>query len=418
MVVALLGILKAGGAYVPLDSTYPTERLRFMIEDSSVSVLVTQATLVENGGGMIDDGDQRSPKRNPLSAILDSQLTVVRFDRDWPQIEEQSSANPNTRVDSANLAYVIYTSGSTGQPKGVQVEHRSVVNCLSSIGKQIELSPGHVWLAVTTISFDIAALELYLPLITGARLILTSREESGDSVKLLARLRASQASVMQATPSLWKLLVETGWQSRRGFKILCGGEALLRHLADELLKHSGSVWNLYGPTESTIWSTLAKVEADDNPITIGRPVANTQVYILDAHLQLVPIGVHGDLYIGGDGLARGYLDRPELMKERFIQNPFSDDSGSRIYRTGDHACYRPDGQIEFLGRDDNQVKIRGHRIELGEIEAALVQHPAVKETVVVAHARDSSEEKELISYVVGSHELVPTIGELRPFLQS
>ena len=417
MVVGLLGILKAGGAYVPLDHNYPKERLRFMRQDSKISVLVTQETLVEDGCWIMEDGDRRLPNLDSQPSILNPRLHVVCLDRDLSMIEQQSSENPTASINSHNLAYAIYTSGSTGQPKGVQIEHRSVVNCLRSIGREINLSRRDSWLAVTTVSFDIAALELFLPLITGARLILTSREESGDSVQLLARLRASQATVMQATPSLWKLLVETGWQSRRGFKILCGGEALSRQLADELLKHGGSVWNLYGPTESTIWSTLAKVEADDYPITIGRPVANTRIYILDAHLRLVPIGVHGDLYIGGDGLARGYLDRPELMKERFIQDPFSDDSASRLYRTGDRARYRPGGQIEFLGRDDNQVKIRGHRIELDEIENILNQHSSVVESVIAAPARDSSEEKQLVGYVVCNHESAPSVSELRRFLQ-
>ncbi|MBM2804326.1 MAG: non-ribosomal peptide synthetase, partial [Deltaproteobacteria bacterium] len=368
MVVGLLGILKAGGAYVPLDPAYPKERLRFMLDDARVSAVVTQENLLDR----------------TQDSALSTQHFDLCLDRDLPMIEQQSSENPTTHIDSDNRAYVIYTSGSTGQPKGVQIEHRSVVNCLCSIGREIKLSRRDVWLAVTTISFDIAGLELCLPLITGAKIILASKGESSDSAQLLARLKASQATIMQATPSLWKLLLENGWERNNNFKILCGGEALSRQLADQLLNHSSSVWNLYGPTESTIWSTLAKVAADDKPISLGRPIANSQIYILDAGLQPVPIGIPGDLYIGGDGLARGYLNRPELTAEKFVANPFNDNPNSRLYCTGDRAKYHSDGDIEFLGRLDNQVKIRGFRIELGEIESVLNQHPAVKESVIVA----------------------------------
>ena len=372
MVVGLLGILKAGGAYVPLDPVYPKDRCRFMVNDAQVSVLVTQEKVYEDRGWRMED-------RGPLSSILDYRLQVVCLDRDAPSIEPQSGENPSLKIPSDNLAYVIYTSGSTGQPKGVQIEHRSVVNCLSSIGAQIDLAPEDVWLAVTTISFDIAALELYLPLITGAKLILANRDESVDAVQLLARIRASGATVMQATPSLWQLLFVTGWKRPEKFTILCGGEALSRPLANRLLDGADSVRNLYGPTETTIWSAIYRVEPGDRPVYIGRPIANTQIYILDNYLQPVPIGVHGDLYIGGDGVARGYLNRAELTAERFILNPFSDDPRLRLYRTGDRARYRAKGNIEFLGRIDNQVKIRGHRVELGEIETILNQHPAVKE---------------------------------------
>ena len=402
MVIGLLGILKAGGACVPLDPSYPKERLSFMVHDTRVSVVVTQENL-------IDKTQYSAPSTEHLHVCLD---------RDWPVIQRQNAGNPKTQIGSGNLAYVIYTSGSTGQPKGVQIEHRSVVNCLSSIGEQIELSPRDSWLAVTTISFDIAALELYLPMITGSKIILANQDESVDAARLTARLQASDATVMQATPSMWSLLVETGWESKSGFKILCGGDMLSRQLADQLLGRSSSVWNLYGPTESTIWSTLSKVSADDKLISIGRPVANTEIYILDAHLQPVPIGIPGDLYIGGDGLARGYLNHPELTAEKFVPSLFNDRPNSRLYRTGDRAKYHADGDIEFLGRDDNQVKIRGHRIELGEIEAILNQHPSVKESVVVAGECDSSEEKNLIGYVVPAQESEVPVSEFRRFLQA
>jgi amino acid adenylation domain-containing protein len=410
MVVGLLGILKAGGAYVPLDPTYPYERLRFMLEDSRASVLLTEQKFIEDRQWRIDDGDSRP-------SIFHPRLQIVCLDRDWPDVEQQSSENPLPNIQSYNLAYVIYTSGSTGKPKGVQIEHRSVVNCLTSIGKQIELKAQDIWLAVTTISFDIAALELYLPLIAGAKLVVADSEENCDPTKLIARIKTSHPNVMQATPSMWQLLFDAGWQCPARFTILSGGEALTRGLADRFLKGTDSVWNLYGPTETTIWSTTARVTATESSVPIGRPVANTQIYILDPNLQPVPIGVPGELHIGGDGLARGYLNRAELTAEKFIRNPFSHHPASRLYRTSDLAKYRADGNIEFLGRSDNQVKVRGHRIELGEIESILNQHPSVKEAVIVARERDSPEEKELIGYIVSESESPPSISELRHFLQ-
>jgi amino acid adenylation domain-containing protein len=432
MIVGLLAILKAGAAYVPLDPSYPKERLRFMLEDAQVSVLVTQEGLIEDGGWRVEDG-------HSLSSILYPRLTVVCLDRDWPPISQQRDDNPKTGVGSENLAYVIYTSGSTGQPKGVQVSHRSVVNCLCAVGDQIGLSAQDTWLGVTTISFDIAVLEIFLPLITGAKVVLASRTESLDGIELSRRLRSCGATVMQATPTSWNILLDAGWEGSPEFKVLCGGEALSRRLAGLLIQNGAPVWNLYGPTETTIWSTMYRVEPSDRPVYIGRPIANTQIYVLDAHMQPVPIGVHGDLYIGGAGLARGYMNRPELTAERFIHNPFSDDPESRLYRTGDRARRRPDGNIEFLGRRDNQVKIRGHRIELGEIEAALTQRFTVKECVVAAfdepvydpdnpkpvlsaaerfgNPKSKIENpKSLVAYIVSSGKQ-PSVAELRTYLE-
>ena len=383
MVIGLLGILKAGGAYVPLDPSYPRERLAFMLEDAEVSVLLTQEKLVEDGRWRIEDGNHRSPSRDSLSSILNPRLKIVCLDRDWHLIETQSRETPRSGVSSDDFAYVIYTSGSTGKPKGVQVSHRSVVNCLHSISQRVGVTNQDVFLAVTTISFDIAGLELYLPLMVGGRVAVASHEEAVDEERLLKRLTEDSVTAMQATPSTWRLLLDAGWLGAEKFKILCGGEALSRNLAARLREH-GQLWNLYGPTETTIWSAICAVEPGEIAVPIGRPIANTQIYILDSHLQPVPIGVHGELYIGGHGLARGYLNRPELMAEKFVDSPFSDKPGSRLYKTGDIARYLVDGNIEFLARIDNQVKIRGHRIEVGEIEATLNQHPSVKESVVIA----------------------------------
>jgi amino acid adenylation domain-containing protein len=426
MVVSLLGVLKAGGVYMPLDPAYPKERLEFMSDDAQVSVLLTRAKLVEDRGWTLADDSLQSSSVEP-------RFMIVCLDRDWRTISQQRDHNPKPSVRSENLAYVIYTSGSTGHPKGVQVSHRSVVNCLCALGDRIGLSAQDIWLGVTTISFDIAALEIFLPLITGAKVVLASRTESLDGIELSKRLKSCGATVMQATPTSWNMLLDAGWEGSPEFKVLCGGETLSRRLAERLTQSGAPVWNLYGPTETTIWSTMYSVEPGVFPVYIGRPIANTQIYILDAHMQPVPIGVHGDLYIGGAGLARGYMNREELTAERFIHNPFSDDPESRLYRTGDRARRRPDGNIEFLGRSDNQVKIRGHRIELGEIEATLNQHPSIKETVVLTvnngssdsenpkskthteHGRSIDNPKSLVAYIVSDDEQLKN-SELRNFL--
>jgi amino acid adenylation domain-containing protein len=395
MMVGLLGILKAGGAYVPLDPAFPAERLAFMLEDSQAAVLVTQ--------------------QHVLARLTAPGTRVVCLDADAAVLARNSEANPFSGVTSAQRAYVIYTSGSTGKPKGVQILHRAVVNFLLSMRQQPGLRAEDTWLAITTLSFDIAALELFLPLIVGARVVVASRETVINGAALAETLRREQVTVMQATPVTWRLLLEAGWAGKADLKILCGGEALSLDLAEHLLTRGASLWNMYGPTETTIWSTLCKIEPGQEVISIGRPIANTEVYLLDAHLQPVPVGVPGELCIGGDGLARGYLNRPELTAERFIPHPFSDEPGARLYRTGDLARYRTDGMIEHLGRLDFQVKLRGFRIELGEIEAVLSQHAAVRQAVVMAR-EDVPGNKRLVAYVV-SQQPGPTSSELRDFLK-
>jgi acyl-CoA synthetase (AMP-forming)/AMP-acid ligase II len=279
------------------------------------------------------------------------------------------------------------------------------------------LTPQDVLLSVTTISFDIAGLELFLPLIVGACVVIVSREVALDGVRLSQFITDSKATVMQATPATWRMLLGAGWQGSKQLKILCGGEALPAELAKQLLERSESLWNLYGPTESTIWSTLYRVKSVEGTVPIGRPIANTEIYILDGYLKPVPIGVPGELHIGGAGLARGYLKRPDLTAEKFIGHPFSTDPTARLYKTGDLACYRSDGGIEYLGRLDHQVKIRGFRIELGEIESVLSQHPGVRETVAVVR-EDESGDRRLVAYIVSNSDSTPTAGELRNFLKS
>ena len=377
MVVGLLGILKAGAAYVPLDPSYPRPRLSFILNDVKVQFLLTQLEL--------------------LDTLPDHSARAICLDAERQAISDQSTDDPGVFISALSPAYIIYTSGSTGQPKGVQISHRAVVNFLTAMSRQPGLNHDDVLLAVTSLSFDIAGLELYLPLITGARLVLASREETMDGALLLEKLLQSGATAMQATPTTWRLLVAAGWEGTAPLKVLCGGEALPNDLAPELTKRSAEVWNLYGPTETTIWSTVQRLD-HERDVTIGRPIANTQIYLLDDHLQPVPHRVPGQLYIGGAGLAIAYLNQPALTAERFVPNPFGT-NGARLYQTGDLARYRPNGEIEYLGRLDQQVKIRGFRIELGEIEAVLSKHESLREAIVVAR-ETASDDQQLVAYVV------------------
>jgi amino acid adenylation domain-containing protein len=360
MVGAVLGVLKAGAAYLPLDPSHPASRLELVLADAQASLLLTQ---------------------EHLASRLHTSARVVCLDSEQTLWARESDSNLDATAKADSLAYVIYTSGSTGRPKGVAIEHGALTNLLRSMEREPGLSASDTLVAVTTLSFDIAALELFLPLMTGARLVIASKEQVLNGYGLLNLLEQSQATVMQATPAGWRILLETGWKGQPRLKVLCGGEALARDLADSLLDLSEDVWNVYGPTETTIWSSATRLTKKDGPVPIGPPIANTQFYVLDDRLRPVPVGVTGELYIGGSGLARGYWNRPELTAEKFVPNPFGT---GRIYRAGDLARWLPDGHIELLGRSDFQVKVRGFRIELGEIEAALASHPAVRDAVAVA----------------------------------
>ncbi len=390
MLVGLLGIMKAGGVYVPVDPAYPADRVSFMLENSQAQVVVTQERLL--AGLPLDD------------------VKVVCLDRDWAQIAELATEPPPVSVAPEQLAYVIYTSGSTGQPKGVQIPHRALMNFLTTMAQRPGLGADDVLVAVTTLSFDIAGLELYLPLLQGGRVVVATAQTAGDPKALAELLADSAATVMQATPTTWRMLLDSGWRPGRPLKALCGGEPLPVALADRLLDAGVELWNMYGPTETTIWSTCRQVTTRGETLTIGRPIANTTIYILDRHRQPVPVGAAGELWIGGHGLARGYRGRDDLTAERFIADPFDTTPGARIYLTGDLARYRPDGEIEFLGRIDNQVKVRGFRIELGEIETVLTRHPSVTEAVVTARGADA--EAELAAYVIVT-EPAPSAKELR-----
>jgi amino acid adenylation domain-containing protein len=394
MIVALLGVMKAGGSYVPMDPTYPAERLSFVLNDASVPVLLTQESLFKT----VNIGVARH----------------IFLDTQWTTIARHSSDAPLNAPTADDLAYVIYTSGSTGKPKGVEISHRAVVNLLLSMSKMPGLKANDTLLAVTTLSFDIAGLELFLPLAVGATLVIASREAAADGNLLLSRIVSSGATVMQATPVTWKLLIEAGWEGKPTLKVLCGGEAFPRDLANELVRRAQSVWNMYGPTETTIWSSTLEVKTGDGPVPIGPPIDNTQFYVLDAANQLVPIGVAGELHIGGDGLARGYFHRPELTAERFVPDPFRTNTNARMYKTGDLVRRLPDGTIEFLGRLDHQVKLRGFRIELGEIETALARYPGVREAVVIVR-EDIPGDKRLVAYVTSDQQAI-TVATVREAL--
>jgi amino acid adenylation domain-containing protein len=408
LIVSLLAILKAGGAYVPLDPAVPLARLRFMLEDAEVALVLTSVA-------------HQSLFETWLHPSEISQRTgrqLIALDTEWADWGPKGLPPSCPEVHTENLAYVMYTSGSTGQPKGVEIHHRALTNFLQAMKQSPGLTAQDTLLAVTTLSFDIAGLELYLPLLVGATVVLVSREVAVNGPQFMEQLGSSGATILQATPATWRMLVEAGWQGTPYLKMLCGGEALPRELAEQMLARGGTLWNMYGPTETTIWSAVHHIiEHGQGPVLIGRPIANTQFYVLDPQMHPVPIGVPGELHIGGAGLARGYWGRSTLTAEKFIPNPFSSEEGARLYKTGDLERFRPDGTLEFLGRLDHQVKVRGFRIELGEIETGLEQHPAVVQAVVLAR-EEAPGNQRLVAYIVSNPESTPTTGELRSFLKA
>jgi amino acid adenylation domain-containing protein len=394
MVVGLLGILKSGSAYMPLDPLYPQDRLSYMLSDSGATLLVTQSHLLD---------------RKPVDDIQ-----TICLDGDWPVIDQLSAENPDMPGDPEHMAYAIYTSGSTGKPKGVLIPHRAAINFLCSMAKAPGFTAEDTILAVTTLSFDIAVLELFLPLCVGGGCHIVSGDIAADGRQLADALIYSGATVLQATPITYRMLLEAGWKGDKNLKILCGGEALTRDLSDQLLSRCGALWNMYGPTETTVWSAIHQVHAEEQIILIGNPIDNTKIHILDTNFQPAPVGGTGELYIGGDGLARGYHNRPELTDERFVTDPF--DAERRLYRTGDLARWRPDGTIECLGRVDFQVKVRGHRIELGEIESALSNYEHIAQAVVIAR-EDSPGDKRLVGYYTATDGAEIAAGDLRHLLR-
>ncbi len=377
MIVSLIAILKSGAAYVPLDPEYPKDRIEFMLSDASAKILLTS---------------------KKYAGHFTSGAAEILVEEALEKLNAYSPDEPAVKFNSDALAYILYTSGSTGKPKGVQIRHYNLVNFLLSMQKEPGMTPNDKILAVTTISFDIAGLELYLPLITGAQLILSNSETSKDGRLLLDLVRDEHITFMQATPYTWRMMLEAGWENHLPIKILCGGEALPRDLVSKLTGRSNQLWNMYGPTETTIWSTLKLIKSEEY-ISIGKPVANTQVYILDEKLINLTDGSIGELFIGGDGVAAGYLNRPDLTAGRFIDDPFAETITGKIYRTGDLGRINESGEIVCLGRIDHQVKVRGYRIELEEIEHTLVNQPEIREAVVIAR-EDMPGDPRLVAYLV------------------
>jgi len=396
LLVALLAVLKTGAAYVPLDPIYPRQRIASILEDVNPRVLVTERDLI------------------PLVSEYERQCIVLEdgWTEPAPEAGSESIENYDAAATADDLAYVIFTSGSTGRPKGVEISHGALANLLESMRDTPGFTKDDRLLAVTTVSFDIAGLEMFLPIYAGGEVIISLKP--GDLPTLLEDMEKEKPTVMQATPALWQMLVSAGWEGDPGLTALCGGEALTQQLADALLSRVGALWNMYGPTETTIWSSAMHIEsAYGASVPLGGPIRNTTFYVLDARYEPVPIGVIGELYIGGEGLARGYLNRPELTAERFVTVPFVHEE--RLYRTGDLVRRRRDGTLDFLGRADFQVKLRGFRIELGEIEHALRQQPEIAECVVLL--REDDGQKELVAYVVLRPDEVLSYAPLRERLR-
>ena len=392
MLVDLYAIMKTGAGYVPLDPAYPADRLEYMCDHSGLTLVVTETELVQ----------QVSDFGKPLIALDDSDVLK--------QIEEQKADALPCPAGPTDICYVIYTSGSTGKPKGVQVPHSAVVNFLYSMKERPGFKTDDSVLAVTTLSFDIAVLELYLPTIFGGTVVIVDSLTATNGTALAQQLTQHDIALLQATPATWRLLIGTGWQGKPDLKVLCGGEAMPADLVGPLLERCEQLWNMYGPTETTVWSAVYQITDAEGPILIGKPIGNTQVYVLDAQGREVPIGCEGEVFIGGAGVTLGYRNQEDLTDERFVanryRNPFANYVSDKIYKTGDLAKYRFDGNIEFMRRNDKQVKVRGFRIELGEIESTLTSHPAIEHNVVIVR-EDTPGNARLVAYVVfkPSHEV-------------
>ncbi len=396
MIAALMAILKVGAAYVPLDPNYPKERLAYMVEDSGLRFIITQDNL-----------------KSSLPTNHES-IQLICIEPELNNLPLNSAPFKPVKVSTENIAYIIYTSGSTGKPKGVRIPHRAVVNFLKSMVKKPGICASDVVMAVTTLSFDISVLEILLPLTTGACCVVVENETIQDGGKLIALIEEVKPTIMQGTPSLWRLLIASGWKGHSRLKALCGGEPLPYDLIRELLPKVNELWNMYGPTETTVWATCFQILNTQDPVFIGYPITNMKTYILDNTMQPLPVGVAGELFIGGTGLAEGYHNRPDLTAERFIKNPFSD---GRIYRTGDLARYRNTGAIEFMGRIDSQVKIRGFRIEIGEIEQVTLNHQEVRQCAAICKEVSPGDMRLLLFFTLKSVGSI-TVSDLRKHLKS
>lgn len=393
MLLGILAVLKCGATYVPLDPLYPRERISAILQDTDVSMLLT-----------LERNCPEVPSGCPIICLDQTH---------WRSTNPEKFQATPSNADS--LAYVIYTSGSTGKPKGVEITHRSVLNLLYAVEAEIGINSGDRLLAITTLTFDIAVLELLLPLMSGATLIIGERDDAVDGMRLLEVLRAKNISVLQATPVTWRMLLNAGFDSSYRLKMLCGGEVWGREMADRLLSGGGRLWNMYGPTETTIWSAVNEVSRNSGPITIGPPLANTQFYVLDGNMQPVPPGSSGELFIGGDGVARGYHRQIELTEAKFLPDPFRHRMGARIYRTGDLVRLQNDGRLQYLRRADQQIKLRGFRVEIGEVEQAIMEFETIDQTAVLLKT-DSAGDQRLVAYLTMRNGEKPESDKLREAL--
>lgn len=393
IVIGLLAILKAGATYIPLDPDFPTERITYMIENSHLEFLLTQESLLKQ----VAFGKIRH---------------CICIDRDQHLLYQQPCHNPDIPVYAEQIAYILYTSGSTGQPKGVQISQQALLNFLCSMQQELGITAQDNILAITTFSFDIAGLELFMPLLVGASVFIADRNASINGQALIQALETTHTTFLQATPTTWRILINAGWLGKMDLTALSGGEALPLDLMEQLLPRVHTLYNVYGPTETTIWSTITRCTSNGETPTIGFPIWNTQVYVLDAAMQQVPPGSTGELYIGGIGLAHGYHKQSALTAERFVPHPYSAIPGERLYKTGDLGRLRTDGALDFLGRSDQQIKIRGYRIECGEIEVALSRHPAIQEAIVVPYEQ-ADKSRLLVAFLIFSAQTTITPDKLQ-----
>ncbi|MEO1524137.1 MAG: amino acid adenylation domain-containing protein [Planctomycetota bacterium] len=400
MLVYLYAILKAGAGYVPLDPAYPADRLQYMCDHSGLTLVVTQESLREQ--------------------VAEFGKHQIELDQFGSEIDAMETDTLDVPVNPVDICYVIYTSGSTGKPKGVQVPHGAVVNFLYSMQTEPGFGSDDSMLAVTTLSFDIAVLELYLPTVSGGNVVILDGATAANGEQLAEQIERHDISLLQATPATWRLLIQSDWPGKRDLKVLCGGEPMPQDLVGPLLDRCGELWNMYGPTETTVWSAIYQITDANAPILIGKPIGNTQVYLLDKNGNEVPAGCEGELFIGGAGVTLGYRNRDDLTEERFVsnryRNPFTNYVSDRIYKTGDIARYRFDGNLEFLRRNDKQVKVRGFRIELGEIEQNLKSHPAIQQTVVIVR-EDSPGDTRLAAYWIAKPDQDASASEFRAHLR-
>jgi len=411
LIIAMLAVLKSGGAYIPLDPNYPDERIISVLLDSKPKLVITNEIYKRRFEKI---NKKILLKNNPIQK--NAHIKILDIDNDIinRSLSKQLKVNPESQVINSNIAYVIYTSGTTGTPKGVIIEHQSLVNIITSISKKINFKKEDRILAVTTIAFDIAALEIFMPLLGGGELILTSQKDLVDTYKLVSIIQKLEVTILQATPSLWHLITQLLKEKKLGLRALCGGEPLTVTLAKAINKIVYKLWNVYGPTETTVWSTIQEMDPQDSIVSMGYPISNTKCYVLDKELNLLPLGSIGELYIGGIGLARGYLNKPDLTAEKFISNPFQVEEEkklqkyTRIYQTGDFVRWLPDGNLEFMQRKDSQIKIRGYRVEIGEIEEKLSSYPEIERSVVLTWEQEdkaSEGNKYIVGYYVSKIKL-------------